>query len=56
LRIRKDTTAARRGEAELESNSHHYFGLPIRDSKVPPDLRGPKPRPEQCDDGTGKKR
>ena len=24
--------------------------------KVPPDLRGPKPRPEQCDDGTGKKR
>jgi hypothetical protein len=24
--------------------------------KVPPDLRGPKPRPEQCDDGTDKKR
>jgi hypothetical protein len=28
----------------------------VDNCKVPPDLRGPKPRPEQCDDGTGKKR
>jgi hypothetical protein len=28
----------------------------VDNCKVPPDLRGPKPRPEQCDDATGKKR
>ena len=28
----------------------------IDNCKVPADLRGPKPRPERCGDGTGEKR
>jgi hypothetical protein len=28
----------------------------VDNCKVPPDLRGPKPRPERCGDGTGEKR
>ena len=28
----------------------------VDNCKVPPDLRGPKPRPARCGDGTGEKR
>ena len=28
----------------------------VDNCKVPPNLRGPKPRPERCGDGTGEKR
>jgi hypothetical protein len=28
----------------------------VDNCKVPPDLRGPKPRPQQCGEGTGAKR
>jgi hypothetical protein len=28
----------------------------VDNCKVPPDLRGPKPRPERCGDGRGEKR
>jgi hypothetical protein len=28
----------------------------VDNCKVPADLRGPKPRPERCGDGTGEKR
>jgi hypothetical protein len=28
----------------------------VDNCKVPPDLRGPKPRPDQCGDGVGAKR
>ena len=34
FRIRKDPTSAGRGEAELGSNSQHYFGLPIYGREV----------------------
>jgi hypothetical protein len=45
LRIARSGSAARRATSSASTIA-----------RVPADLRGPKPRPERCGDGTGEKR